>query len=155
MVGVPSLICLAIALIMMGVICVVDARTKSIPDAFTAVLAIAALGYHYFLQDIEWTGALLGVAFFGLQWGLSRGKWVGSGDVLLAIALGILVGSWRHMAIALMVSYAVGALLVSVLIGLGKLSRSEEIAFGPFLVVGAFVAFFTGEKILSVLLPVA
>jgi prepilin signal peptidase PulO-like enzyme (type II secretory pathway) len=119
----------------------------------TGVLAVAALAYHLLLGDVIWTGALLGLVFFGAQWLLSRGRWVGSGDILLAMALGLLLGSWQHVIIMLMVAYIVGALLVSVLLGLGHMTRTQNIAFGPFLVIGALVTLLFGDQILSVVVP--
>jgi prepilin signal peptidase PulO-like enzyme (type II secretory pathway) len=144
---------LALALWSMLVIGIIDARTQMIPDVLTGVLAVAALAYHLLLGDVIWTGALLGLVFFGAQWLLSRGRWVGSGDILLAMALGLLLGSWQHVIIMLMVAYIVGALLVSVLLGLGHMTRTQNIAFGPFLVIGALVTLLFGDQILSVVVP--
>lgn len=148
----PSL-ALALALWSMLVIGIIDARTQLIPDVLTGMLAVSALTYHLLLGDLQWTGALLGCVFFGLQWLLSRGKWVGSGDILLGVALGLLLGSWQHMVIMLMAAYIFGALLVSVFLGLGTMTRTQNIAFGPFLVIGAVVALLFGEQILAVVVP--
>ncbi|UPA22613.1 prepilin peptidase [Candidatus Peribacteria bacterium] len=144
---------LALALWSMLLIGIVDARTQLIPDLLTAVLGLSALLYHVFLGDVVWTGALLAFAFFGLQWALSRGHWVGSGDILLGIALGLLLGPWQYVVVMLMGAYIVGALLVSVLLGLGSISRTQHIAFGPFLVVGTVISLLFGEVILRVVWP--
>ena len=139
------------SMLMIGI---VDMRTQTIPDVLTAVLAISAAIFHVAIGGgIPWTGALFGVVFFGAQWIFSRGMWVGSGDILLAAALGILLGSWKHSIIMLMVAYIVGALLVSVLLGLGRMKRTQNIAFGPFLVLGAVISFFFADQILLVVLP--
>ncbi len=148
----PSL-ALALALWAMLVIGMIDARTQLIPDVLTAVLAISALVYHFFLGHFLWSGALLALVFFGAQWLLSRGKWVGSGDILLGIALGLLLGSWQQVVVMMMAAYIFGALLVSVLLGLGKISRTQNIAFGPFLVIGTLIALLFGQQIVAVVWP--
>ncbi len=148
----PSL-ALALALWSMLLIGIVDARTQLIPDMLTAVLGISALAYHLLLWDFQWTGALLAFLFFGIQWALSRGHWVGSGDILLGIALGILLGSWQHVIVMLMAAYIIGALLVAVLLGLSKMGRSQHIAFGPFLIIGTLVSLLFGDEILRVVWP--
>ncbi len=149
----PSLI-LSLAFWAMLMIGIIDARTQMIPDVLTAVLALSAAFYHLSIGDgIPWEGAALGVVFFAVQWIFSRGAWVGSGDILLAAALGLLLGSWQHVVIMLMAAYIVGALLVSVLLGLGHMKRTQHIAFGPFLVLGAVIAFLFADQILIVMLP--
>lgn len=148
----PSL-ALSLALWAMLLIGIIDAKTQLIPDILTFVLGMSALAYHLLLWDLTWTGALLAFVFFGLQWALSRGQWVGSGDILLGIALGFLLGSWQHVIVMLMAAYIIGALLVSVLLGLGKMGRSQHIAFGPFLIIGTLVSLLFGDEILRVVWP--
>jgi prepilin signal peptidase PulO-like enzyme (type II secretory pathway) len=143
---------LALALWSMLIIGIIDARTQMIPDVLTLTLAIAAIVYHLLLNNFELTGAFLGFIFFGLQWVASRGRWVGSGDILLAVAIGLLLGSWQSVVVMLMAAYIIGALLVSVLLGLGAMKRTDHIAFGPFLVIGAFFALLFGQGILEAVL---
>lgn len=158
---VPSLF-LGLSFWCMLTIAIVDAQTQMIPDMLTVVLGVAAVAYQLTIghpplgvgQAVGWSGAGLGILFFGAQWILSRGMWVGSGDILLAVSLGLLLGSWRSMLVALMAAYIIGALVVSVFLGLGKLKRNQHIAFGPFLVTGTFVAFFFAESIVSVMVPI-
>ena len=148
----PSIL-LGVVFWAMATIAVMDAETQMIPDALTVVLGMAALSYQVLMGHPGWTGAVIGLLFFGAQWILSRGLWVGSGDILLAISLGLFLGSWKSMLIALMGAYIIGALLVSVLLGLGKLKRNQHIAFGPFLVAGTLVAFFFSDVIIDVMVP--
>lgn len=147
----PSLF-LALAFWAMLLIAFIDARTQMIPDALTAALLVAAIIYHLLLHGFDPGGAMLAVAFFGLQWLLSRGRWVGSGDIFLGVALGVLVGSWMHLLIALMAAYIIGALYVSVFLGLGTMHRSEHVAFGPFLVIGGMISFLFADRLLAILL---
>lgn len=144
---------LALALWSMLVIGIIDARTQMIPDVLTVMLGMSALMYQLLAGQVVWSGALLAFLFFGLQWVASGGKWVGSGDIFLGVAIGFLLGTWEQMVVMLMSSYIVGALLVSVLLGLGKMTRTQHIAFGPFLIAGAFIALLFGERILEVAMP--
>ncbi len=148
-----SAVPLGLALWAMTTLAIIDARTQMIPDMMTLALAVSALVYQLTIGTPVWSGAILGVSFFALQWIVSRGAWVGSGDILLAGALGLLLGSWRYMLVSLMASYIIGALLVSVLLGLGYLKRNQHVAFGPFLVAGAVVILIAGDWILRVMLP--
>lgn len=137
----------------MLLIALIDARTQMIPDAFTVLLLLCAIIYHLVLHSLAFDGAALALLFFGLQWLLSRGQWVGSGDVFLGVALGFLLGSWVHLLLGLMAAYIIGALYVSVLLGLGTMKKSQHVAFGPFLVIGALLAFLYADKVLVVMLP--
>jgi len=150
---VPESILLGLVFWAMLLIALIDARTQMIPDAFTVMLLICAVAYRLLLHSLAFDGALVALIFFGGQWLFSRGQWVGSGDVFLAVALGFLLGSWEHLLLGLMAAYIIGALYVSVLLGLGTMKRSQHVAFGPFLVIGALIAFLYGDKVLKVMLP--
>lgn len=144
---------LGLAFWSMLLIAVFDARTQMIPDAFTAVLVVCAVLYRMLISALVFDGAAVALLFFGGQWALSRGKWVGSGDVFLAVSLAFLLGSWTHLLIGLMAAYIIGALYVSVLLALGSMNRSQHVAFGPFLVIGTLIAFFYADTIVRVMLP--
>lgn len=145
---------LAIAFWAMLMIAIIDYETQSIPDVLTIVLAIAAIAFHLLSGvPVGIEGALVAGIFFGAQWMISRGRWVGSGDVFLGIALGVLLGSWQHMVMALMISYIVGMVAAIVLLMEKSANKNTHIAFGPFLIAGAFVALMFAEEILVRVLP--
>src|SRR3989344_3393407 len=89
----------------------------------------------------------IGLGFFGLQWIVSRGRWVGSCDILLGGALGMLLGTWQAIVIALWFAYIVGMLTVVIMIPFRTLDLNKHVAFGPFLVLGAVIALFFGDAI--------
>lgn len=72
---------------------------------------------------------------------LSRGD-LGGGDVRLALLLGLYTGwlSLEHLAIAVVMAFAVAGLFALVLIVLRRAGRRTHIAFGPFLIAGALFA---------------
>lgn len=148
----PRALVIGIAFWAMLVIAIIDARTQLIPDALTFVLLLCGLALAWMNGYLPLAAPAIGLAFFGAQWALSRGRWVGSGDVFLAGALGLLLGSWEHAVLMLFLSYILGAITALILLATGIVRRGEHIAFGPFLVAGAFGAFVFGEKIMAALL---
>jgi leader peptidase (prepilin peptidase) / N-methyltransferase len=140
----------AIGLWALLLIMAIDAQTQSIPDVLTLILAVVGLILHWHLGDIPILAPLLGAGFFGVQWALSRGKWVGSGDILLAAAMGFFLGSWPLLLVALMLAYIIGAIIVTTLLMQRKAKAGQSIAFGPFLVLGTVVAFVWGELLLTI-----
>jgi leader peptidase (prepilin peptidase) / N-methyltransferase len=149
---VVSAVCAAFGLWALLLIAAIDAKTQSIPDVLTLIVAVAGAILHWRLGDIGIIAPLIGAAFFGAQWLFSRGTWVGSGDILLAVAMGLFLGAWPVMFVALMLAYVIGACFVTVQLMRQKTKAGESVAFGPFLVVGTVIAFVYGEKILDALL---
>jgi leader peptidase (prepilin peptidase)/N-methyltransferase len=71
---------------------------------------------------------------------VSRGD-LGAGDVSLGPLLGLFTGwlALERVFMALVAAFFVGGLFALVVVTLGRVSRRTYIAFGPFLVIGAFV----------------
>lgn len=130
-------------------VAVVDLRTQTIPDIFTLLVFLGALLRWLPQGVIPWLPALVGLAFFGLQWLLSRGRWVGSGDMLLAAALGALVGTWQLLVLLLFIAYILGALTASILLLRKQRRLAEHIAFGPFLVAALSITILWGRPLLE------
>jgi len=78
----------------------------------------------------------------------SREKWLGFGDFKLAILIGLILG-WPKILVALFFAFFTGAIVGLILIALAKKTLKSEIPFGPFLVIGTFLATFFGEKIID------
>jgi len=84
----------------------------------------------------------LGVAlFFLLIFFVSRGKWLGFGDVKLAFLMGLFLG-FPQILVALFSAFFLGAIIGVGLILAGKKKLKSEVPFGPFLVTGTFIALF-------------
>lgn len=82
-------------------------------------------------------------------WWVSKGRWVGFGDVKLGLVLALLLGDWRLAFIALFAANLIGCLVILPGLLTGVLTRTARVPFGPFLIVGALVAFFAGRAILD------
>lgn len=132
-------------------IAVYDARWALLPDAFTISLAIVGFGFALFdgvpILDILIGGAA-GAGFFALQYFVSRRRWVGSGDIFLAGALGLLLG-WRMLALGLLLAYFIGSLIAATMLVIKRQTPGGAMAFGPYLVLGGFIAWLWGEGIVD------
>ena len=93
-------------------------------------------------------GLVMGVGLIGGLWAVSRGKAMGSGDVEIAAVMGWWLG-WPKIAPALWIAFVAGALVGSWFMVTRKLKIKSEIAFGPFLVIGAWIGYFWGDKMLT------
>lgn len=104
------------------------------------------------LIDTSFWSGLIGasgaVIFFGGQMLVSNGVWVGGGDLKLGAFMGFILG-WKLMLVALVTAYVIGGIVGLALIVTKRADRKTAIPFGPFLVLGAFTAFFVGEYILT------
>lgn len=137
-------------------IAVYDMRHKQIPDLFTGIIAFAAVLLIY-IGNTALIDALRGlgisVLWFGLLWLGSRGRAVGTGDLLLGAALGLWLGLFQTI-VMLLLSYIIGAFVILTMLLFRLLPRKshQKIAFGPFLASGALLAFLgAGEWYLRML----
>ncbi|MCX6760602.1 MAG: prepilin peptidase [Candidatus Nealsonbacteria bacterium] len=78
---------------------------------------------------------------------ISKGKWMGIGDIYLAFLMGLILG-WPNILLALMLAFFIGAIIGVGLIAGKKKNLKSEIPFGPFLVLGTFLAIFFGQNII-------
>jgi len=83
-------------------------------------------------------------AFFLAIFLISKGKWIGFGDVKLGFLLGLFLG-FPKIAVALFISYFIGAIMGVGIIFWRKGTMKTEVPFGPFLIFGTFVALFFGD----------
>lgn len=123
-----------------------------IPDSVILPLVLVSVLYYglsYVLGiDFSLSDHVLGMflysGFFAAQYFLSKGKWVGGGDIKLGLALGLILG-WQLTLVSLMIAYIAGSVISIILIGLGKKTRKDIIPFGPFLIASAFISLFWGN----------
>ena len=91
--------------------------------------------------------------FFLILYLITRGRGIGFGDVKLAFLIGLFLG-FPKILIALYLAFLTGAIAGSILIVWGKKKlKGGTIPFGPFLIIGAVLSLFCGEKILQLVLP--
>lgn len=95
-----------------------------------------------------WQSALGAAGFFLAIVLLSRGHWMGVGDIKLGFLMGLILG-FPNILVALFLAFLTGAIIGIGLIILGKKSLKSEVPFGPFLVIGTLVAMFWGPAIIN------
>ena len=127
-----------------------DALYKEIlPGAVWLSLAIV-VGYYFFNRNIFDSayvyGALLDFLFFAFQYFISRGRWIGGGDVRYGLFMGALLG-WEKTVVALLFAYWLGALVGLLLIAFKRSKLNSEIPFGTFLTAGTLFAMYFGEYV--------
>lgn len=86
--------------------------------------------------------------FFVLHW-LSGGKWIGFGDVRLAIPLGILIGSPILSWVMLFLASILGIIVALPGIVNGSKKMTSKIPFGPLLIMASYVVVVFGQSILD------
>jgi prepilin signal peptidase PulO-like enzyme (type II secretory pathway) len=129
-----------------------DLLYKEIPDRFSIPAIAIAIAGGLLLGLTPPLSMLIGgvgiFAFFALQLVISKGKWIGGGDLRLGALMGILLG-WKLGLIALIAAYLFGSIVSIILLLKKKATRKSAIAFGPFLVIGIILAIFYGNQILE------
>jgi len=101
------------------------------PDLFAALLSLAGS-----------VAVLCGLYLVLYQ--VSKGRWIGFGDVKLGLALGLLLADWRFAFLALFAANLLGCLVVLGPLLQGKLKRNTRVPFGPLLILGAIIAQLAG-----------
>jgi len=151
------------------VILVYDLRHMIIPDSlcllFIALTVVRLFSFWKFhilsasnLINYGLTGAILS-GFFLMLWLISGGRWIGLGDVKLAVGMGLYLGlaeGLSSFALAFWIGAAFALLQMLVQFIVGKLQLRErgksitmksEIPFAPFLILGMLLAYIYSSDI--------
>jgi prepilin signal peptidase PulO-like enzyme (type II secretory pathway) len=133
------------------IIFVYDLRWQYILDRVTLPAIVIAFCANV-LIGYSWTGlilaALIGGGFFLFQFLISRGKWVGGGDIRMGALIGFMVG-WPQVLVALFLAYFFGSIVAVFLLSSGRKKMGSKIAMGTFLSAAAAVTLLWGEKLIS------
>lgn len=124
-----------------------DLKYYIIPDkilfpAIAIAFAYRIFDFHSFINYI--LAALIASGFFFVIFAFSGGKWMGFGDVKLAILMGLLLGLPNVLA-ALFLAFFFGAIIGVILIVFKEKKVKSEIPFGPFLITGTILAVLWGS----------
>lgn len=117
--------------------------------AVIAVIEITtASGIVAALLSVAGGVAILSGLYFILH-KISKGQWIGFGDVKLGLALALLLADWQLAFIALFAANLIGCLIVVPGMLLGKLTRTTRVPFGPLLIIGTVLAMLCGPWLLA------
>jgi leader peptidase (prepilin peptidase) / N-methyltransferase len=162
-----------IVLSILVVIVVYDIRHYIIPDGLT----IALLGLVLAWSLLQWqqgytpttsiiftlVEAVAASGFLFSLWFISKGRWIGFGDVKLVFPLALLVGTGQVFSMVVL-SFWIGAVISVALVSVAKLQRGKlslrflpsnltiksVVPFAPFLIAGCLVVLFTHFNVLSI-----
>lgn len=160
-IGAPGLMALfwLIILVLLVILTAYDRKWFLLPDVIMfPLIALAAVyaGYTVIINENPLqvvVNALLSVAILSgvylVLWLASKGRLIGFGDIKLGLALGLLLLDWRLALLALFAANLIGTLIILPGLITRRLSRQSQVPFGPFLVLGFFIALFWGEAIIN------
>ena len=97
---------------------------------------------NYMLAPIIASGFFLAIFL------ISKGRWMGFGDVKLAVLLGLLLGL-PNILVGLFLAFLLGAIIGVISIIFAGKGLKSQMPFAPFLISGTFIALFLGEKIIE------
>ncbi|MEA3272223.1 MAG: prepilin peptidase, partial [Patescibacteria group bacterium] len=125
-----------------------DAKHGLIPDKFSIPAIFVAFFGNFLLGENIWNigfAATIGGGFFLVQYLISRGRWIGGGDIRLGILMGAILG-YPNVISALFLAYFIGAIYSIALVALRRKTLKSNIPLGPFLVTGTIIAMFLGDR---------
>ncbi len=133
-------------------ILVYDWRWYIIPDIIilpaVVIISIVNIAIGGEFLDILWP-ALIGGTFFAIQFFVSRGKWIGGGDVRFGVFMGVALADLNLLIVALLLAYWSGALAGVALMAYKKKKWTSRMPLGIFLSLGTVLALFLGKSMID------
>jgi len=112
-----------------------DARFQVV-DRRVSFPAIGLAALWMFFRPGEITdfliGGAIGAGFYALQWAISKGRWVGAGDIELGLFMGLVLGKELILG-GLFLSYIFGSLTAVIMMASGYIKRGGKLPMGVFL----------------------
>lgn len=116
--------------------------------ALSALLTIADKGTKQAVIEAV-ASTLIGGGLFYILFQVSKGKWIGGGDVKLGFVLGALIAVPGQTALMLFIASVLGTLVSLPLIVTKKITPTTRVPFGPFLIIAAIIVKLFGASILD------
>jgi len=146
-------------IVVLAILVIYDARWMLLPDKLVLPLIVVAFidaALRVGLQsgagvlDYILHAGLGMLALAGIYWSLyaaSKGKWIGFGDVKLAVFIGVVLG-WQLALMAFMLANILSFFVVLPGLAAGRLRPSSRVPFGPFLITGFIIAGLWGDQLI-------
>ena len=163
--GLFSFLLWLVAAVLLAILFAYDLKWFLLPDVI--VFPLVALGAMMTLLRCVMSGDVIGTLvstgvavlilsglYYGL-WLISKGQWVGFGDVKLGLGLALLLGDWQLAFVALFSANLIGSLVVLPGMIVGKIGRKTHVPFGPLLIAGAIIALLLGGRIVDAYMKLA
>lgn len=100
------------------------------------------------LKDTIFSAVIAGGLFYGL-FELSKGRWIGGGDVKLGFLIGLLISSPMQAFMVLFLASLIGTLVILPGLAAKKLNTSSKVPFGPFLIAATILVRLFGAAIVT------
>ena len=147
-----------VALVLM-ILAAYDAKWQLLPDplnygllALGALFVLVRMTTLHDVDLVSLTGAVALLAgLYGGLYAISRGAWIGFGDVKLCVGLALLLGDWRLAFMTLFFSNMLGCIIVLPGLARGQLNTRSQVPFGPLLIIGCVISLLFGGYILRAL----
>lgn len=149
-----------IAVVFLATLFLYDLKWMLLPDKVNFPLMglgiVWAVFFHaVFAQNSIETGlteSALGIAsvagLYGFLYMISKGAWVGFGDVKLGIFMGLVLG-WQGGLLAVLLANTIAFLVILPGLMTNKISRTSKIPFGPFLILATGISLLLGHYIID------
>jgi len=139
---------------------VYDARWTMLPNKIvypTLALAVAGrLIYMLAYADdklhfgLMWLASLVVASgFFWVLYTISKGKWIGYGDVRLGLITGTILLTPTKASLMIFLASVLGSLWAIPLLLSGRQQLSTKLAFGPFLIASTMVILLFGDRFIN------
>lgn len=119
------------------------------------VAAISAALHTLQAPDLSWalfslllSCTILSGLYFVLYL-VSKGAWIGFGDIKLGLVLALLVANWELAFLTLFLANIIGCIIVLPGLTAKKFNRYSRIPFGPMLIAGCVITVLFGERIIT------
>jgi len=145
----PLLAFIYIALIngLLWLVLLFDLKYMLIPNPLVAVLSILAIVklIFFFSWPTIIATIIIFLFFLALYFGTKK-KGFGLGDVKLILPLALILG-YPNSTIGVFFAFIIGGIWGIILLVTGKKKIGQVLPFGPFLVIGAWIAMVCGEQL--------
>lgn len=145
-------------IVMLTALVIYDIRWMLLPDVLVYTLIALGLvdaglrltGDLSIMRYVLWIALGAGTlgGLYGLLYAVSKGKWIGFGDVKLGVFIGVVLG-WQLALLTLFLANALGLLVVAPALLNGKISIKSRVPFGPFLIIAFLIAGLFGTRLVS------
>ncbi|MFA5004235.1 MAG: prepilin peptidase [Candidatus Saccharimonadales bacterium] len=117
--------------------------------ASTEVIVVAFLRQSWTFAASSVLGALVLSGTFYVLFQISKGNWIGGGDVKLGLVLGLLAGSSFRAVIVIFLASLFGTAVSLPLLVKSKKNIQTRVPFGPFLLLATVVVVLFGSSLVS------
>lgn len=156
--GIVQFVTWLVMLVGFGALVVYDLRWMLLPNrvvfplqaiAAISVLLVAVISWDFGIVLSAFVGVICVSGLFYVLFQVSKGTWIGGGDVKLGVVLGLFVGGPINALLVLFASSLLGSIVGLPIMVLSKSGRKARVPFGPFLIAATIVVYLFGAVIID------